>query len=129
RGENYQIDGSDTFVPTFNNIAGKLKNEFAGDIEPKTIDKVMTPEYAEEFRGHWSAFTQDLKNNGKESWTCYDTDEAENFAVKHFTDVNEQENFVARQKILSEIGAWEIFTGDGLTERYSKKGTPGALEV
>lgn len=129
RGENYQIDGSDTFVPTFNNIASKLKNEFAGDIEPEIIDKVMTPEYAEEFREHWSAFTKDLENNGNKSWMCYDTDEAENFAVKHFTDVNEQENFVARQKILSEIGAWDIFTGDGLTERYSKKGTPGALEV
>ncbi|MBZ9611677.1 hypothetical protein [Rheinheimera maricola] len=129
RGENYQIDGSDTFVPTFNNIASKLKNEFSGDIEPEIIDNVMTPEYAEDFREHWSGFTQDLKNNGKKPWMCYDTDEAENFAVKHIDDVNEQEKFVARQKILSEIGAWDIFTGDGLTERYSKKGTPGALEV
>src|SRR5690606_9738617 len=83
----------------------------------------------EEFREHWQAFTTDLKNEGKKSWMCYDIDEAESFAVKHFSSVEEQEKFVARQKVLSEIGAWDIFTGDGLTERYSKKGTPGALEV
>ena len=129
RGQDYLTDGSDTFVPTFANMRSKLKKEFAGDIEPGVVDQVMTPEYAGEFRRHWQAFNADVIANGKSWQATFDTDEAEQFAVRHFSDTNEQEKFVARQKILSEIGAWEIFTGDGVTEMYSKKGAPGALEV
>lgn len=129
RGEDYQIDGSDTFVPTFANMRAKLKDEFAGDLDPGLVDQVMTPEYAAEFRKHWDDFNADVTANGKNWRATFDTDEAEQFAVRHFSDTNEQEKFVARQKILSEIGAWEIFTGDGVTEMYSKKGSPGALEV
>lgn len=129
RGEDYLTDGSDTFVPTFANMRSKLKDEFAADIEPEVIDQVMTPEYAEAFRKHWDAFNANVTANGKNWQATFDTDEAEQFAVRHFSDINEQEKFVARQKILSEIGAWEIFTGDGLTEMYSKNGSPGALEV
>ena len=129
RGENYQIDGSDTFVPTFENMKSKLKEEFAGDIKPELIDQVMTPEYSEEFREHWKAFNKDIADNGQDWRDTFETKEAERFAAEYFSNSVDQERFVARQKILSEIGAWEIFTGDGLTERYSHKGKPGALEV
>ena len=129
RGENYQIDGSDTFVPTFENMKSKLKQEFAGDIKPELIDQVMTPEYSEEFREHWKAFNKDIADNGQDWRDTFETKEAERFAAEYFSNSVDQERFVARQKILSEIGAWEIFTGDGLTERYSQKGKPGALEV
>lgn len=129
RGENYQIDGSDTFVPTFENMKSKLKEEFAGDIKPELIDQVMTPEYSEEFREHWKAFNKDIADNGQDWRDTFETKEAERFAAEYFSNSVDQERFVARQKILSEIGAWEIFTGDGLTERYSQKGKPGALEV
>lgn len=129
RGENYQTDGSDAFVPTFNNMKSKMKDEFTGDIKPELIDDIMTPEYSEEFRNHWQAFNQDIKDNGQHWTDTFETKEAERFAASHFSDPKEQDKFIARQKVLSEIGAWEIFTGDGLTERYSAKGTPGALEV
>lgn len=129
RGENYQIDGSDTFVPTFDNMKSKLKEEFADDIKPELIDQVMTQEYSEEFREHWKAFNKDIADNGQDWRDTFETKEAERFAAEYFLNSVDQERFVARQKILSEIGAWEIFTGDGLTERYSQKGKPGALEV
>ncbi|WP_397471218.1 hypothetical protein [Rheinheimera sp.] len=129
RGENYLTDGSDTFVPTFDNMKAKLKNEFAKDIKPELIDEVMTPEYSDEFRAHWAAFNKDITDNGQHWTDTFETKEAERFAASYFSDPIEQDKFVARQKVLSEIGAWEIFTGDGLTERRSKKGTPGALEV
>tara|TARA_R110002126_G_scaffold98045_7_gene228076 strand:- start:2794 stop:4146 length:1353 start_codon:yes stop_codon:yes gene_type:complete len=129
RGEDYLTEGSDTFVPTFANMKSKLKDEFAGDIEPGLVDEVMTPEYAEEFRKHWDAFNKDVVANGQDRRDTFETKEAQRFASEYFANPVEQDKFIARQKILSEIGAWEIFTGDGLTERYSKKGTPGALEV
>lgn len=129
RGENYLIDGSDTFVPTFDNMKSKLKDEFAGDIKPDLIDQVMTPEYSEEFRAHWDAFNKDVVGNGQDWRDTFETKEAERFASEYFSAQAEQDKFIARQKILSEIGAWEVFTGDGLTERYSQKGSPGALEV
>ncbi|WNO60343.1 hypothetical protein [Rheinheimera sp. MMS21-TC3] len=129
RGENYLVDGSDTFVPTFENMKSKLKSEFTGDIQPELIDEVMTPEYADEFRVHWDDFNNDLAANGKSWQKSFDEDEAVKYAAIHFSDPKQQEMFIARQKILSEIGAWEIFTGNGLTERYSQKGTAGALEV
>ena len=129
RGENYLTDGPDTFVPTFENMQSKLKDEFSGDIGPELIEQVMTPEYSEEFRAHWDAFNKDVVGNGQDWRDTFETKEAERFASEYFTDPLEQDKFIARQKILSEIGAWEVFTGDGLTERYSKKGSPGALEV
>ncbi|MDP5134643.1 hypothetical protein ORJ04_01600 [Rheinheimera baltica] len=129
RGENYLTDGSDTFVPTFDNMQSKLKDEFSGDIKPELIEQVMTAEYSEEFRAHWAAFNKDVVGNGQDWRDTFETKEAERFASEYFTDPVEQDKFIARQKILSEIGAWEVFTGDGLTERYSQKGSPGALEV
>ena len=123
RGEDYLTEGSDTFVPTFANMKSKLKDEFAGDIEPGLVDEVMTPEYAEEFRKHWDAFNKDVVANGQDRRDTFETKEAQRFASEYFANPVEQDKFIARQKILSEIGAWEIFTGDGLTERYSKKGT------
>ncbi|MDP2716657.1 hypothetical protein [Rheinheimera sp.] len=129
RGENYLTDGPDTFVPTFDNMQSKLKDEFSGDIRPELIEQVMTPEYSEEFRAHWDAFNKDVVGNGQDWRDTFETKEAERFASEYFSDKAEQDKFIARQKILSEIGAWEVFTGDGLTERYSKKGSPGALEV
>ncbi|MGP9802861.1 hypothetical protein [Rheinheimera sp. NSM] len=129
RGENYLTDGPDTFVPTFKNMQSKLKDEFSGDIKPELIEQVMTPEYSEEFRAHWDAFNKDVVGNGQDWRDTFETKEAERFAAEYFSDQAEQDKFIARQKILSEIGAWEVFTGDGLTERYSQKGSPGALEV
>lgn len=43
--------------------------------------------------------------------------------------MHQADEFLTRQIILSEIGAWEVFTGDGLTEMKSQKGIPGALET
>lgn len=37
--------------------------------------------------------------------------------------------FVSRSKVLNEIGAWDIFTGNGTTEILTEKGKRGALEV
>jgi len=129
RGEDFDIDGSDIFVPIFENMKEKLKSEFAGDISPEMIDKVMTPEYAEEFRGHWKNFNDDLEANGQPWHKSFNVAEAEKFAAKNFSNQEDQEAFISRQKILSEIGAWEIFTGDGLTERTSSPGSPGVLET
>lgn len=129
RGENYEIDGSDLFVPTYENMRKKLKDEFAGEISPELIDSVMSPEYSSEFRGHWKEFNSYLSKLGIPWQKSFDTDYAAKYAAENISSPTDQAKFMARQSILAEIGAWEVFTGDGLTERKSEKGKPGSLEV
>lgn len=127
-GEDFEANGSDVFVPTFKNMQKKLKTEFAGDLTPELIDQVMTDEYSVEFREHWKDFNASLKRAGKHWSNSFDVDEARAFAGKNLTG-KDAEAFVTRQKILSEIGAWEVFTGNGLTEMKSQPGKAGALET
>ncbi|PSU29086.1 hypothetical protein C9I99_25515 [Photobacterium lutimaris] len=129
RGENLDIDGSDIFVPTFENMRTKLKSEFEGELSPELIDKVMTEEYSEKFRGHWDAFHNDLAASGKHWSKSFDSNESESFANKYFKSNLDTSSFTTRQEILSEIGAWEVFRGDGLTEFNNIKGKPGAIEI
>ena len=129
RGEDHEQNGSDVFVPTFANIKEKLKMEFTGELEPHLIDKVMTPEYSEKFREHWSEFNTYLSDKGLHWSESFKEDRAQAFAVEYFSDLHQADEFLTRQIILSEIGAWEVFTGDGLTEMKSQKGKPGALET
>lgn len=128
-GEDHLENGSDVFVPTFSNMRDKLKTEFAGELNPELIDKVMTAEYSVKFREHWQTFNAQLAADGLHWSKSFDELEANNFAAKHFRDSSEAEMFKTRHIILSEIGAWEVFTGDGLTERKSQPGKPGALET
>ena len=123
------IDGSDIFVPTFKNMRNKLKNEFEGELSPELIDKVMTEEYSEKFRQYWYSFHNDLAALGKHWTKSFDTHEAQRYAMKNFSNDINADIFTTRQKILSEIGAWEVFRGDGLTEFGNIKSKPGALEV
>nr|WP_318782685.1 RHS repeat-associated core domain-containing protein [Pseudoalteromonas prydzensis] len=129
RGEDHEQNGSDVFVPTFSNIKEKLKIEFAGELDPHLVDKVMTPEYSKKFRKHWSDFNTHLSDRGLHWTESFKEDRAQAFAVEHFSDSGQADEFLTRQVILSEIGAWEVFTGDGLTEMKSKQGKPGALEI
>jgi|GEM_PF-5638794 len=46
-----------------------------------------------------------------------------------FNNDLDQELFVYRGKMLNEVGAGDIFTGNGTTENLTGKGTKGALEV
>ncbi|PSU26969.1 hypothetical protein C9I99_26795 [Photobacterium lutimaris] len=129
RGENLDIDGSDIFVPTFENMRTKLKSEFEGELSPKLIDKVMTEEYSEKFREYWDSFNNDISDSGKHWTSSFDTHEAQRFAMENFNSNIDSKKFTARQNILSEIGAWEVFKGDGLTEFNGIKSKPGALEI
>jgi hypothetical protein len=126
-GENHGVDGPDIFVPTFDNMKTKLKTEFSGEFPPDHIDKIMTPEYADEFKKHWGEFGKWAKSEGANSW---DPLSAKQFAESnYFSNDLDRELFVSRSKVLNEVGAWDIFTGNGTTENLTGKGTKGALEV
>lgn len=126
-GENHGVDGPDIFVPTFDNMKTKLKTEFSGEIPPDHIDKIMTPEYADEFKKHWGEFGKWAKSEGANSW---DPLSSQQFAKSnYFSNDLDRELFVSRSKVLNEVGAWDIFTGNGTTENLTGKGTKGALEV
>lgn len=126
-GENYAIDGPDVFVPTFANMKTKLKTEFAGDIPPDHIDTIMTPEYAEEFKGHWAEFGAWAEREGYSTW---DPETSKQFAASdYFKNETEAKLFSSRSQVLNEIGAWDIFTGNGTTENLTGMGKRGALEV
>ncbi|MCH8498311.1 MAG: hypothetical protein LAT63_07525 [Marinobacter sp.] len=130
RGEDHETNGSDVFVPTFENMRVKLKSEFAGELDPEMIDKVMTEEYALEFRQHWSDFNVYLAESGLDWKKSFETDNAEKFA-KDNPNMSKEDKvvFLTRHAVLAEIGAFEVFTGNGLTERYDEPGRPGALET
>ena len=127
-GEDHEQNGPDVFVPTFDNMRTKLKEEFAGDLKEDLIDQVMNDEYAQEFRKQWEGFNQHLKDEGLPSHACFKPNKAKNFAESELQGAAVEE-FKARQKVLAEIGALEIFTGNGLTEMASQPGKPGALET
>ncbi|MGR5150158.1 hypothetical protein ACQKP8_26880 [Photobacterium alginatilyticum] len=129
RGENFELDGSDIFVPTFENIRKKLKTDFNGELSPKIIDEIMNENYSSQFRLYWKHFNEFLSDSEKEWYSSFDTNEAKFFSANYFNNESDIDTFISRQKILSEIGAWEVFTGDGLTEFNGIKGKPGALEI
>ena len=119
---------TDAFVPTFDNMKDKLGKDFSGQIPQEQIDRIMIPEYSEKFRGHWDEFNKSLDAEGKHWTKSFEADEAEAFANDHFDNSQDAQDFLDRQEVLSEVGAWEIFTGEGYTEMKSKP-TAGALEI
>ncbi|GDY24710.1 hypothetical protein AHAT_06000 [Agarivorans sp. Toyoura001] len=119
---------TDAFVPTFDNMKEKLGKDFLGQIPQGQIDRIMTPEYSKKFRGHWNEFNSSLNAEGKHWSKSFESDEAEAFACKYFEDPQDAQDFINRQEVLSEIGAWEIFTGKGYTEMSSSPNA-GALEM
>lgn len=126
-GEDFEKNGTDLFVPTFENMKAKLTNEFEGEISSENINTMMSAEYAAEFKGHWGQFEKWAKDNNMDSWK---QSSVEDFAESgNFADEREKSLFKDRSKVLQEIGAWDIFRGDGLTENKTGKGELGALEV
>ncbi|QLE86797.1 hypothetical protein FLM48_18010 [Shewanella sp. Scap07] len=54
RGGDHDRNGSDVFIPIFDNMNKKFKSELSGELSSEVIDEFMTPEYSLVFRKCWT---------------------------------------------------------------------------
>lgn len=120
RGENLDLFGQNTLVPTWDNMRQPVQKHLGGKHEPEVLAEVMTPEYQREYAEHIEVYrSKDLGEFDKDDQKDY----AESLAK------GDQEKFVARHNVRTEIGANSEFTGNGLTQSREPSTKYGVVET
>jgi hypothetical protein len=120
RGENLDLFGQNTLVPTWDNIQEPVQQYLGGTHDPDTLSEVMTPEYQREYAAHIRIYH------------AYELDEFDKSDFAEYLETvpdKDKEKFVTRHAIRTELGANHDFTGTGLTKSNEGSTRNGVVEL
>lgn len=120
RGENLEQFGCNTIIPTWENIQAPTQKYLGEKYDPKLLSEVMTPEYQMQYARDINTFKSAGLNE-------FNKKHQRNYAEK--LDPLEQDRFLARHSVRTEIGANSEFTGNGLTQSREGSTSYGVVEV
>jgi hypothetical protein len=120
RGENLDLFGQNTLVPTWDNMQQPVQTYLGGKHEPEVLAEVMTPEYQREYAEHIEV----CRSAGLNEFKVKDME----FYSKELSE-EEKKHFEARHNVRTEIGANSEFTGNGLTQSREASTRYGVVET
>lgn len=120
RGENLDLFGQNTLVPTWDNMQQPVQTYLGGKHEPEILAEVMTPEYQREYAEHIEVYHS-------KGLVEFDKDDQKDYAES--LSKGDKERFVARHNVRTEIGANSEFTGNGLTQSREPNTKYGVVET
>jgi hypothetical protein len=110
-----------TFIPTYERIGALAKSEMA-DVNPHSVDQVMTAEYSERY-------AEIYEKAQLKKIDLLDGQQLKAFANKVGLSQQETELLKVRQKINKKYGANEQFLGIGLAKNVNSPDGLGAVET
>jgi hypothetical protein len=120
RGEDLSAFGQNTIVPTWDNMQEPVQQYLGGKHDPEILVEVMTPEYQQKY-------AKDIEFvHSAELSEFKDTD------IELFSNTlskQNQELFLARHNVRTEIGVNSEFTGNGLTRSRESGSQYGVVET
>jgi len=120
RGENLDLFGQNTLVPTWDNMQQPVQTYLGGKHEPEVLAEVMTPEYQREYAAHIEVY----RTAGFNEFNERDQQDYESSLP-----LQDQNRFSARHNVRTEIGANSEFTGNGLTQSREGSSQYGVVET
>lgn len=120
RGENLDLFGQNTLVPTWDNMQQPVQKHLGGKHEPEVLAEVMTPEYQREYAEHIEVY----RGAGFKEFNERDQQDYESSLPSQ-----DQHRFAARHNVRTEIGANSEFTGNGLTQSREGSSQYGVVET
>lgn len=120
RGENLDLFGQNTLVPTWDNMQQPVQTYLGGKHEPEVLAEVMTPEYQREYAEHIEVY----QTAGFNEFNERDQQDYESSLP-----LQDQNRFSARHNVRTEIGANSEFTGNGLTQSREGSTQHGVVET
>lgn len=120
RGENLDLFGQNTLVPTWDNMQQPVQTYLGGKHEPEVLAEVMTPEYQREYAEHIEVYRENKLDEFRIDHQKY---YSETLSKK------EGSEFSARHNVRTEIGANSEFTGNGLTQSREGSTQFGVVET
>jgi len=118
QGDNHQTDGRYAFSPTWENMQEVGPREIGadGEIDPKLLSSVMTPEYQQKYAAAMDAFAQAKNPQTGAPLKEFNDKDTEYFASQYFQTQEEREAFIARHTYRKRLGASKDFLGTGVTK-------------
>ena len=120
RGENLDLFGQNTLVPTWDNMQQPVQTYLGGKHEPEVLAEVMTPEYQREYAEHIEVYRAAGFN---------EFNERDQQDYESSLPLQDQNRFSARHNVRTEIGANSEFTGNGLTQSREGSSQYGVVET
>ncbi|MEW4368160.1 hypothetical protein [Aliikangiella maris] len=119
RGEDLSEFGENTFTPTWEEMGQPAISQLDKkhhEAVPKVINSEYQKEYAQHMESYWAAELNEFNDKDKELYAGRLSD-------------SDNEKFLARHAIRTELGANSEFTGDGMTQCRHPNNKHGVVET
>ncbi|WP_210403621.1 hypothetical protein [Cellvibrio sp. PSBB023] len=120
RGENGDLFGQNTLIPTWDNMQEPTQKYLGGKHDFAVLKDVMTPEYQTQYSRDMEAYhAAGLREFNERDQQDYESS----------LSLADQKRFSARHNVRTEIGANSEFTGNGLTQSREGSTRYGVVET